>query len=179
MQRSCPRPPALCVSSLGRRQALQPPPERAVRVKGCPRPCGRFVASRPQRGTSGTGPQAGRGAHAGVPFPGLSARRAGHRRAGARAELASCFAVTSSGHKPRSQHFSKTVKEKALMPEAAFSGACSLLRLLPGGWAHGQRAPPSTGDPGRGGGRGGRRGGSSRRHTSARDHSPSVLCVGS
>lgn len=37
------------------------------------------------------------------------------------------------------------------MPEAAFSGACSLLRLLPGGRAHGQRAPPSTGDPGRGG----------------------------
>lgn len=35
------------------------------------------------------------------------------------------------------------------MPEAAFSGAGSLL-LLPGGRAHGQRAPPSTGVPGRG-----------------------------
>lgn len=43
------------------------------------------------------------------------------------------------------------------MPEAAFSGACSLLRLLPGGRAHGQRAPHSTGDPGRGGRAGGRR----------------------
>lgn len=43
------------------------------------------------------------------------------------------------------------------MPEAAFSGACSLLRLLPGGRAHGQQAPPSTGDPGRGGRAGGRR----------------------
>lgn len=41
------------------------------------------------------------------------------------------------------------------MPEAAFSGACSLLRLLPGGRAHGQQAPPSTGVPGRGGGGGG------------------------
>lgn len=43
------------------------------------------------------------------------------------------------------------------MPEAAFSGACSLLRLLPGERAHGQRAPPSTGVPGRGGRAGGRR----------------------